>query len=70
MNAIWPEENFHYLDVLLKGEIDTSHRKEPINCEPDKCEGKTFVLGYRYCIHCLLPLIVTLIYLLKILRIT
>ena len=39
VNAIWPEENYHYISIIIAAEIDTSVRSEPENLEPEKCEG-------------------------------
>ena len=40
VNAVVPEEDYHYLTIFMKGEIDNSQAKEPENLEPDKCEGE------------------------------
>ena len=40
VNTIVPEEDYHYITVFMKGEIDVSHSREPENTEPDKCNGK------------------------------
>ena len=39
VNAVVHEEDYHYITIFMKGEIDDSHAKEPENMEPDKCEG-------------------------------
>lgn len=39
VNAVVSEEDYHYITIFMKGEIDDSHAKEPENLEPDKCEG-------------------------------
>ncbi|KAL3866436.1 hypothetical protein ACJMK2_043732 [Sinanodonta woodiana] len=39
VNGVVKEDNYHYVTLFVKGEIDTAVRKEPINREPDKCEG-------------------------------
>lgn len=41
VNAVVPKEDYHYITVFMKGEIDVSHQREPENLEPDKCDGKT-----------------------------
>jgi len=33
------EEDYHYITIFMRGEIDTSYMREPKNLEPDKCEG-------------------------------
>ena len=40
VNAFVPEEDYHYITMFMKGEIDVSHTREPENMEPDKCDGK------------------------------
>ena len=40
VNAVVPEEDYHYITIFMKGEIDNSQAKEPKNLEPDKCEGE------------------------------
>lgn len=39
VNAVVIEEDYHYITIFMRGEIDTSHMREPKNLEPDKCEG-------------------------------
>lgn len=39
-NVIWPEENYHYIDIAMRGEIVREYKAEPENTEPDKCEGR------------------------------
>lgn len=39
VNAIWPEHKYHYIDLICSGEIDETHKTEPENTEPHKCEG-------------------------------
>lgn len=39
VNAIVVEQDYHYITIFMKGEIDMSHAREPENLEPDKCEG-------------------------------
>ncbi|KAL8560927.1 hypothetical protein ACOMHN_019911 [Nucella lapillus] len=39
VNAIVPEENYHYITLFVQGYVDPQHMAEPSNLEPDKCEG-------------------------------
>lgn len=39
VNAVVTDEDYHYITIFMKGEIDFSHTREPENLEPDKCEG-------------------------------
>ncbi|VDI34531.1 8-oxo-dGTP diphosphatase [Mytilus galloprovincialis] len=39
MNCTVPEENYHYIDIFMQGEVDTTILREPKNMEPEKCEG-------------------------------
>ena len=41
VNAIVVEQDYHYITIFMKGEIDMSHAREPENLEPDKCEGNS-----------------------------
>lgn len=48
VNAVVPKEDYHYITIFMKGEIDASHIKEPQNLEPDKCDGKTHLLYFIF----------------------
>ncbi|CAH1253016.1 NUDT15 [Branchiostoma lanceolatum] len=39
VNGIKLSENYHYVTIFMQAEVDTSHQEEPVNLEPDKCEG-------------------------------
>lgn len=47
INAVVVEENYHYITIFMKGEIDMSHAQEPENLEPHKCKSK-FRLRFRF----------------------
>lgn len=40
VNCIVKSENYHYVTLFVQGEVDGSFLKEPVNQEPDKCEGR------------------------------
>ena len=39
LNCVVLEENYHYIEIFMQGEVDTDLVSEPKNLEPDKCEG-------------------------------
>ena len=39
VNAVVRDEDYHYITVFMRSEVDLRHQREPINTEPDKCEG-------------------------------
>ncbi|KAK7115845.1 hypothetical protein V1264_001648 [Littorina saxatilis] len=43
LNVVIPDENYHYVEFFVQGHVDTQHGSEPINVEPDKCDGWEWV---------------------------
>ncbi|KAJ8246743.1 hypothetical protein GJAV_G00254880 [Gymnothorax javanicus] len=42
VNSINLSENYHYVTIIMQGELDRSQSPEPANLEPDKNEGWTW----------------------------
>ncbi|XP_046559066.1 LOW QUALITY PROTEIN: uncharacterized protein LOC124268092 [Haliotis rubra] len=43
VNALKREENYHYITLFVRGEVDLSYKAEPENMEPTKCLGWEWV---------------------------
>ncbi|XP_021348447.1 uncharacterized protein LOC110447230 isoform X1 [Mizuhopecten yessoensis] len=39
VNTVIHSDNLHYIDLFVRGEVDSAHSEEPQNQEPHKCEG-------------------------------
>ncbi|XP_070541943.1 nucleotide triphosphate diphosphatase NUDT15-like [Ptychodera flava] len=43
INAVMEEKDYHYITLFMSAEIDATKEPEPLNMEPEKCEGWEWV---------------------------
>jgi 8-oxo-dGTP diphosphatase len=48
VNLVMREEGYHYITIFMKAEVDRERGpKEPINKEPEKCEGICYQINRK-----------------------
>ncbi|XP_052796069.1 nucleotide triphosphate diphosphatase NUDT15-like isoform X2 [Mya arenaria] len=39
VNAVEKDTDYHYITLFMAGQVDLAQRREPVNLEPEKCDG-------------------------------
>ena len=49
-NCVWKEadRSYHYVDVVMFAEVDLDKTEEPVNMEPNKCDGTCVFCQWKY----------------------
>jgi hypothetical protein len=48
VNAVWTTAEHHFVNVLVRADVDDDYLLEPITAEPHKCQGIFFAGSFSH----------------------